>query len=350
VVVGLIGLVLAALGIGGWLLVVSALAPAPNLPVLACAWCVVILVTARGSFWLYERRRRGVLLAAIAVRRERLARICLHKHARERVPHRLVEQSLLDKVRVNPNSFQFLGRKRIRALRQVLALLPKELVVVVGRRGQCGYRNMPVIAVPFEPVDAGDFKAIRAFRDNVVTLHGGTPISDWESSKPASEWWKGSALPEAVRAGKIHRRRQLFAVLAAFEICALAGAVIWAILQRQAGSLGMIAFLPILPISVVIPLGLGQIIFNAHTYLVPGGIVHTRHAPWRKRGKADYARRIDTPLIFDSSFRGLVYIHRKAVRVDFSSVHLAAWLASAPSPSVEAVQALVGDDVELTVA
>jgi hypothetical protein len=84
-------------------------------------------------------------------------------------------------------------------------------------------------------------------------------------------------------------------------------------------------------------------------YVVPAGVIVGNRGRRGRQGQAIYVRRSDTPLVWDGAY-AWVRVGGVAHQIAFGWPHLIAWVASAPSPSVEAVQALLGDNVELTVA
>jgi hypothetical protein len=112
----------------------------------------------------------------------------------------------------------------------------------------------------------------------------------------------------------------------------------------------------VLPAAIVVVFAWAMSLYRRHflqtrIWLVPGGVVVATHRLGRARGQALYASRARTPLVADLlNGRGFVRAGGEARGIPFRWPHLIAWMASAPSPSIEAVQALVGEDVELTVA
>jgi hypothetical protein len=102
-----------------------------------------------------------------------------------------------------------------------------------------------------------------------------------------------------------------------------------------------------------------RVVLMVRTLIVPGGIITLRQPFWRRRGSALYARREATPIVWNTASRmAFVRVNGNVRRILFADLSfiggdypiVEAWLAIAPTPSVEMVRSFLGDEVELELA
>lgn len=309
---------------------------------LCCIWKL--------TFHVYDHYSHRARLARTAPRRERLARVCAHPHALQRLPHRVVEQALLADRANRPFRWLKKRNRNARLLRKIMPKLPRGLTIIIETRDMRILRDEPVISVPFEPVEERDMHDVAAFRRSAYELVGRTLPTMWddwyETQLERGRWRRESTHEQRARRIRAYRRRYI--IVGTCLCTTLLILFIWALLFRR-GSL----FAAMRPLWLLLPfaalLGLAGMIVFERRFLVPGGWIDVKHPFWRKRGRGLYVRRSDTPVVCKPPYWTVVLVDSQAKEVR-GGLNLLAWQATAPPPSVDAVQALVGEDVELTVA
>jgi hypothetical protein len=331
---------------------------------------IIALVTTGGlSFALVvhiafveHARRRGLLNIAYSTRRTRLAKLVRNGHAARRFPNRLIEAAISqDERRCSRSDMD----PRFEPRRSMARGLPKLAAgsIIVGPHRPLHGRLLPgSIPWPFEPIDARDRRDMRRIERWERGLRGrrfpsGFPIGS------AVQWQTcpgGAHIRTRLRTSKNRRSTGLAGLVRSCLQIGLTCAAVAICVGLLFGTslLGWREFkgaIVLFPLSFAALGGLGwfitTLIRREQIWLVPGGVIVARHSLNRAHGKALYVRRDATPIVVDlAESSAQVLVGKRLRRIPFGWAHLIAWVASAPSPSVEAVQALVGDDVELTVA
>jgi hypothetical protein len=320
-----------------------------------------------GSFWVIDRkeqRPRAALQRAVwAPREKRCGVLGQRADGRMRFAHRQIEKALLTNWRprrgMRADSFSIQA-----ALGPILSEAPPGLLVSMFGRPLHGQALPGVLEVPFEFIDGQDrYDTLR-----IIQLEEELRRRKWSSPDAkvfkeegdAGESSQASFARGSAHEGRlryiIRRLRALLKILAGLCLLlaivgVLVGAPIYVAREILRGKLEYAFALLLAALFVGVPVFLSRILVYKRVWLVPGGLIWVRQSAFRRKGKALYARRNATPLAFNlKADNAYVRVGNHVRKIPFGWPHLIAWVASAPSPSVEAVQALVGEDVELTVA
>jgi hypothetical protein len=315
--------------------------------------CFVVLAPIYG--WVLRRRLQRLISKRWRLRRERVQRLLAATGAASRFLHRAVELAALDALLARGWIFPKTALPRA-ALEQAVATLPAGETV-------CGplryFKDLPPVAIPwpFEPVDAEDAKDVGRLVDwlsDCAKVQQRDILTEPWWIKEQLAWRSGkNSHPNTVRTGYEPTAdvvTELKSTAMALVFCAFTALFVFAIRWRRPW------LMLVLPAAFVVVFAWAMSLYRRHflqtrIWLVPGGVVVATHRLGRARGQALYASRARTPLVADLlNGRGFVRAGGEARGIPFRWPHLIAWMASAPSPSIEAVQALVGEDVELTVA
>jgi hypothetical protein len=303
----------------------------------------------RGRLWLARRRVR----ARWRGRRARLAK--LRPESLACLPHRRVEAELLSALLRRRLFFPRNAMPR-RAVQRVFRDEWPATTVIGPDRPFHGALLPAVISWPFEPIDGLDPRDYQQLIDWDIEARGrqfnwAKTVEKARDLTALRKRVRKSQLPRSENLPGSHARtkwllwREAKNVLLLGALGALGGAFGLRYVQ------GWLIIFLIFAVLVMIPLLFRRFYFRPQTWLVPGGIVTATHPLIRKRGRAIYASRERTRIVVDLvNAYAYVCMGDTVRRIPFFWPYLIAWMASAPSPSIEAVQALVGEDVELTVA
>lgn len=358
---GWLALIAAWIGLGGFALVLTAsrgtYARWTNVtPYLACA---MLAAWVTGRLVNRFRARRCVRLR-LTSRRKRLERIAAHADAGTRLPHRVVQ---LCRVKRQLDRRFRLTLRRPPAhgdLAGAITRIPKG-IIVMGPYTYGGQGLIATVPWPFEPIDALDPKdtrqlavweeSLRAAPQHIFEIDASKPFSGEAHDRRIAESAPGSRLKSVLRfikrAAGAANRYGAGALVSAYAVLAGIGIFIKAVRGDTVSTLLVCGAIG----AATAPLLVRTLWRRERAWLVPGGFVTCRHTIWRRRGKALYAQRGHTPLYVDpGEDLAFVRLGTKAQKLDFGWPHLVAWLASAPSPPVGAVQALVGEDVDVVLA
>jgi hypothetical protein len=285
---------------------------------------------------ILNRARTGhVKGRAQRVRHARLEALVAAPDAVIRFPHRVIEEAISRDRRLRLGRSAAPVEKPYWPMALSLSKLPAGTIVLGADRQLHGRLRPGVIAWPFEPIDARD-------------AHDRKRIEQWEKLQQGRQGLsvddlKGENVAENTPGLRVLGLVSLVVAVLALAVSLLRGGI--------RGQLSAGVFLLFVAWLAAIPFVARVFIRREKEWLVPGGFVHSRHDVWRKRGQAIYAARERTPILVDLAERtAFVRVGADVQQIPFAWPHLIAWVASAPSPSVEAVQALVGEDVELMVA
>lgn len=348
----------------------------PNTSALITFTGVMIFGTACAmACWVYGRRRTAALRHRdCADRLHRLARFREHAAARIRYPHRLLEAALLEVRSTGARICERELHGHARALRATIHLVPPNFVAVIGTRRDS--RAPAWIGTErFEPIDADDRRAVEAFcaQINREHLDAYCAPSTLAQSCPADA--PSAPEPSGASAGAEHARRQYLdsrtrvalrwtrVVAILLFLTVVLGVLLYYLCSAAYGVVIGTRRVPVWLVLFVSALVgwfvIRRTMLHLRTYLVPRGLIAARHPFWRTRGSAWYARRGSTPLISDH-VTGAIFVRVASTpryvrtRYDFCAEskrpHLLAWHSRAPSPTPDAVQAFLGDDVELSLA
>ena len=265
----------------------------------------------RWRFWNAHRKT--------SLRTRRLARIVGQPGAIQKLPHRVVEYLM----RRGPLSSRRLNR--------FIHDAPPLFVVVANYSPKHPPWPLPV-SVPFEPVE------LRSDRQRILMLVTATLEAQY-----------GTAFEVTGNTTELRSFRSLLLRSAWFfyMFVFVLLPVCYLVYDFAIHGIGWHNIFPILIILYLLSLTLIPLVAERKWWLVPGGLVYREYRVWRSRLRAGFIKPFDTPLIVDVR-SGIAFVRRRRNFLGLrcpnlaSWVLVAAWLSRARPPTVEEIEAFLG--------